>query len=52
MRWTVFLNAVLLFVVLFYVYPLRFLTTALVGELGSMRARNVSGLQRTSTAGS
>ena len=31
--WTVFLNAVLLFVVLFYVYPLRFLTTALVGEL-------------------
>ena len=31
--WTVFLNAVLLFVVLFYVYPLRFLTTALVGGL-------------------
>lgn len=30
---TVFLNAVLLFVVLFYVYPLRFLTTALVGGL-------------------
>ena len=28
---TVFLNAILLFVVLFYVYPLRFLTTALVG---------------------
>jgi uncharacterized membrane protein len=27
---TVFLNAILLFVVLFYVYPLRFLTTALV----------------------
>lgn len=34
--WTVFLNAVLLFVVLFYVYPLRFLTTALVGEAGWM----------------
>ena len=28
---TVFFNAILLFVVLFYVYPLRFLTTALVG---------------------
>ena len=34
--WTVFLNAVLLFVVLFYVYPLRFLTMALVGALGLM----------------
>jgi len=30
---TVFLNAVLLFVVLFYVYPLRFLTMGLVGRL-------------------
>jgi len=30
---TVFLNAVLLFVVLFYVYPLRFLTMGLVGPL-------------------
>ena len=30
---TVFLNAVLLFVVLFYVYPLRFLTNALVNGL-------------------
>ena len=30
---TVFLNSVLLFVVLFYVYPLRFLTTTLVGGL-------------------
>jgi uncharacterized membrane protein len=29
--WTVFLNAVLLFVVLFYVYPLKFLTTSLIG---------------------
>ena len=27
--WTVFLNSVLLFVVLFYVYPLKFLSTAL-----------------------
>ena len=30
---TAFLNAVLLFVVLFYVYPLRFLTLALVGPM-------------------
>jgi uncharacterized membrane protein len=36
---TVFLNSVLLFVVLFYVYPLRFLTTALVG--GLMGQQNV-----------
>ena len=28
--WTVFLNCVLLFVVLFYVYPLKFLTAALM----------------------
>jgi len=34
--WTVFLNCILLFVVLFYVYPLRFLTTALMGQLGLM----------------
>lgn len=31
--WTIFLNSVLLFVVLFYVYPLKFLTLALVGPL-------------------
>jgi len=31
--WTATLNAVLLFVVLIYVYPLRFLTTALTGQL-------------------
>lgn len=31
--WTVFLNSILLFVVLFYVYPLKFLTLALVGPL-------------------
>jgi uncharacterized membrane protein len=30
--WTVFLNCVLLFVVLFYVYPLKFLTGALMNE--------------------
>jgi uncharacterized membrane protein len=29
--WTAFLNSALLFVVLFYVYPLKFLTTALLG---------------------
>jgi len=31
--WTAFLNCVLLFVVLFYVFPLKFLTLALVGPL-------------------
>ncbi len=30
--WTVFLNSCLLFVVLFYVFPLKFLTLALVGR--------------------
>jgi uncharacterized membrane protein len=30
--WTVFLNSVLLFVVLFYVYPLKFLTMGLANE--------------------
>ncbi len=36
--WTVFLNSVLLFVVLFYVYPLKFLTTSLAQELAGIRA--------------
>jgi uncharacterized membrane protein len=31
--WTVFINSILLFVVLFYVYPLKFLTTALFSTL-------------------
>jgi uncharacterized membrane protein len=31
--WTAFLNCVLLFVVLFYVYPLKYLTTALLGPV-------------------
>ena len=31
--WTAFLNCILLFVVLFYVFPLKFLTLALVGPL-------------------
>ena len=38
--WTVFLNSVLLFVVLFYVYPLKFLTFSLAGQFagrGTMR---------------
>ena len=43
---TVFLNAVLLFVVLFYVYPLRFLTTALVGGL-VMRRGDVPDITQT-----
>lgn len=34
--WTAFLNAVLLFVVLFYVYPLKYLATALLGRLAGM----------------
>jgi uncharacterized membrane protein len=33
-QWTVFLNSVLLFVVLFYVYPLKFLTSALMLAVG------------------
>src|SRR5262245_350555 len=31
--WTAFLNSVLLFVVLFYVYPLKYLTTAVLGPV-------------------
>jgi uncharacterized membrane protein len=31
--WTAFLNCALLFVVLFFVYPLKFLTTALLGPI-------------------
>lgn len=31
--WTAFVNSVLLFVVLFYVYPLKFLATALLGRM-------------------
>ena len=35
--WTVFLNSVLLFVVLFYVYPLKYLSTALLGPMVGLR---------------
>ena len=35
--WTTFLNCLLLFVVLFYVFPLKFLTLALVGPLTMAR---------------
>ena len=35
--WTVFLNSVLLFVVLFYVYPLKFLTMSLAKEFAGER---------------
>lgn len=35
--WTVFLNSVLLFVVLFYVFPLKYLTLSLVGPLTMSR---------------
>lgn len=34
--WTAFLNAVLLFVVLFYVYPLKYLATGLLGPVSGM----------------
>ncbi len=37
--WTVFLNIVLLFVVLFYVYPLKFLTISIVGGLLGLAGR-------------
>ena len=51
--WTVFLNAVLLFVVLFYVYPLRFLTTALMGAFGLVPEGNhptFDGMSRADSA--
>ncbi len=44
--WTVFLNSALLFVVLFYVYPLKFLTSALMFQffgLGGATAPRFSG---------
>jgi hypothetical protein len=41
-RTTVFINACLLFVVLFYVYPLKFLAGGLVGTLVGMEAGAVS----------
>jgi uncharacterized membrane protein len=36
--WTAFLNSALLFVVLFYVYPLKFLTMGLTAEFSGVRA--------------
>jgi uncharacterized membrane protein len=45
---TVFLNAILLFVVLFYVYPLRFLTSALVGGL-VLHQKNVPDITRANS---
>ena len=39
--WTAFLNSVLLFVVLFYVYPLKFLATALIGEAVGLPAAEI-----------
>ena len=37
--WTIVLNSVLLFLVLFYVYPLKFLMTMLIGPNGVMFGR-------------
>ena len=45
--WTVFLNCVLLFLVLFYVYPLRFLTLALLGGLTGMREGTYPDIEQT-----
>ena len=43
-QWTVFLNSVLLFVVLFYVYPLKFLTTSLAGQFAGDPTVNMRGV--------
>jgi uncharacterized membrane protein len=51
-QWTVFLNCVLLFVVLFYVYPLKFLTAALMRQffgIGSDVGPHFSGRSDGST---
>ena len=51
--WTVFLNSVLLFVVLFYVYPLKFLTASLLGAwfgLGGSDAPHAGQWQRAADA--
>jgi uncharacterized membrane protein len=39
--WTAFLNSVLLFVVLFYVYPLKYLATGLLGPMIERKARGL-----------
>lgn len=39
--WTAFLNSVLLFVVLFYVYPLKYLATALLGDIVHLPAADI-----------
>lgn len=44
---TVFLNCVLLFLVLFYVYPLKFMTQFLLGQLGLAPERLVVSWQET-----
>jgi uncharacterized membrane protein len=41
--WTAFLNAALLFLVLFYVYPLKYLTTSLLGPI--VRLRNTPAME-------
>jgi uncharacterized membrane protein len=41
--WTVFINGILLFITLFYVYPLKFMFDSMFGEFGA-----VPGLQRMS----
>jgi Endosomal/lysosomal potassium channel TMEM175 len=44
--WTAFVNSVLLFVVLFYVYPLKFLTMNVVGPLFGLPATGLRGDMR------
>lgn len=47
--WTGFLNSLLLFVVLFYVYPLKFLTTWLLGPLFNLDRPTVSRVEQIRT---
>ncbi len=47
--WTVFLNCVLLFVVLFYVYPLKYLATTLVGGLSGAGSEQLRAMDGQST---
>ena len=50
--WTVFLNCVLLFVVLFYVYPLKFLTGALLKGFFGLGDANTPSIQDGEAAAS
>jgi uncharacterized membrane protein len=49
--YTIILNAILIFVVLFYVYPLKFLFTLVVGELFGGRTISLDQMNNMITAG-